>query len=282
MGATTALPSAIAPLVIPALDTFVMGQGYPLVDAFGNVAVVATGYTSFDAGPSSSMATSTASTARTGVTFENALAPAQTSPYASVVMKHGDGKTDLDRWAAQAATPDNGLTFYGLARVQRGQAVLTSAEAGSGYSVGPDSYVSHAWYVQYLGWAVHIVFDSTCKRDAYLAKAGDNSLDALFPTNDAKGLSTFLVKSGATIRASAVALGQADALQKVLDGSTCATDKLGDCHALVTSLDGLAKTVGTAPLPTDFSAASGGNHDWFVDQIGVDAKSSVTPPPPAP
>jgi hypothetical protein len=263
----------------PTVYGFPLGIGYPMFGA----GIVATGTTSYNpnAGTTSiglSDVLGTQHVAHTGVspyTFE-LLGPDNVTPDGNAYNQSFGGKSAPQAWAEGAATPASSLTFYEMIRVDRGLAVLTNTQRGADYGTSSvTSFVSSGRYTQYLAWTLNVVFDSTCKRDLYLTRAGSANIDNVLPTNDTKGLGALLVDAGAAVAVHVIALGQAAAAKTILDATTCSNMNVGGCNALVTQLTALGAKVGTSPAPAAFAATQQGTNDWFVDAVGYDFKSSL-------
>jgi hypothetical protein len=282
----------------PTVFAFPLGRGYPISDG----GAIATGTTTFASSmgltPTAGVSVGSDQAAgkvgvhygHVGVTraaFDgliptNAIPttiPPTTNLYAHAYSATFNGKIQTAAWSESAASPPNSVTFFKMMRADRGTGALLNTARGADYSLIKATpitqFITAGTYTQYMAWAVHVVFDSSCKRDLFINRAGSSELTALFPLDDTKGLGALLVDAKATIRVHAIALGQAAAVQAALDTTTCTTQNLAACQTLITKLTTLTKSVGQAPLPSTFAAKQTGMNDWFVDTVYLASKSSL-------
>lgn len=299
MGGTAATPIFVmAPAGVSLqndLAPLVLGAGYqsalpPLTHPLERISgVVAVG------APQLSGAASGTGRASSSLGFASSVSD---SDFASIFPVDGDGtlyrsnvngKAPPHAWADAAATDATSLaskagvralSIYRAARVD----LANTASLGSDERQGPDwskagldEFVRFANYSRYFAYTVQIRFDSDCKRDTFLYRAGSSSIDAILPPQDNKALGKYLVEAKAQIAVGVITLGQAPAAKAVLDTTKCAVDALPECLALVHKLDELVTKVGTAPVPTTFSGAASGNNDWFFDSFAHSSKGFLAP-----
>ena len=201
-----------------------------------------------------------------------------------------NGKSPPRAWAETVATgatsalAQSGIRALGTYRAARVDLART-ASLGSAEKQGPDwgeatldQFVRFANYSRYFAYSFQIRFDSDCKRDTFIFRAGGSGVDSILPAQDKSGLGQYLVDAKATIALGVITLGQASATKAILDMTTCATNALAECRALLQKLNELASKVGSAPPPPAFSGSASGNGDWFFDSFTPSRKGFLSPP----
>jgi hypothetical protein len=259
--------------VQPTVFAFELGAAYP----FGTAAPRASGTLAYEASSSTSSYAGTnvlgtrhfATTTLAAHSFENILPRALASSFASRDYGEAYSTSINDRkqpahWTTLAGSAAYALSFYASTRIDVHGARLTQANAVAGAA---GEFVERASYTQYAAFVVQISFDSSCKRDLYLSKAGSPAVDAIFPKSGDAALAEWLTKAKAQIVVRALSLGRAPELTKAIDDSVCGVADLGACNRLVEDLSTIARSIGGVP-PTNFAAKSTGNSGWFVDSVG--------------
>jgi hypothetical protein len=200
-----------------------------------------------------------------------------------------NGMDPARAWAAAMSTDalsplamggGRALSIYRVARVEVGSVGLNVSTERQ----GPDwkdptltDVARFASYTRYMAYTLQIRFDSDCKRDTFLYRAGGSGIADLLPSADKNGLGQFLVAANAEIAFGAIVLGQAAEAQAALDATKCATNALPECAALVHQFDTLFQSLGSDPLPTSFDPSPSGNLDWYIDRFTHQDKGFLLP-----
>ncbi len=300
MGGTEASPIAVMrPIGVDvqnAVTELVLGAGYrtnalgnehPLERLRGHVAAGAPELADFSSGTGRSSSSfgflNSVSSDDFGSIFPNDDA-------GTLYLSQSDRTTPPRAWARAAATdPTSLLTHAGVRALATYRAVRVdlarTASLGSSERQGPDwgnpqldRFVRSAQYSRYFAYAVQIRFDSECKRDTFLYRAGGSRIDDILPAEDKNALGRYLVDAKASMMVAVITLGQAAQTKVVLDTTKCATNALAECRTLVQRLDGLVTNVGNVTLPTTFSGSPSGNNDWYFDSFQHSSKSFLLPP----
>ena len=282
------MQNSVAPLVLGAgYQTKLPASAHPLDRINGTVAVGAAQLNGFASGTGWSSASfgfvTSVSSSDYGSIFP-------LDGYGTLYRSESNGKDPPHAWAEVAATDATSLlsktgvralSIYKAFRVD----LANTGSLGSSEKQGPDwgkaeldQFVRFAHPSRYLAYTVQIRFDSDCKRDTFLFRAGGSGLAAILPAQDTKALGQYLVDAKAEIAVGVITLGQAAATKAVLDTTKCASNALPDCLALVQKLDGLVSKVGSVPTPTSFSGSATGNNDWFFDSFTHQSKGFLLPP----
>jgi hypothetical protein len=276
----------------PAVVPFVLGQGYMTSAVLGGNALpldrIRNGYVVAVGTPTMSKADD--STRRSGMSYFatsvsmtdfSAIFPPEGAGTASdtTYRDRVNGSDPARGWAALMASSTGmyrALVTGSAVRIGTDShyAFLENEKQGPDWTrPDVDDFIRQAHYARYFAYSLQIRFDSDCKRDTFLARAGGSMLEDILPAKDDNGLGAFLVDAKAEIVLGVIVLGQAAATQAVLETTRCATDNLPECNALVTKLRALMGSVATAPLPTTFAATATGMSDWFVDSFTHSSKS---------
>lgn len=299
MGGTTASPvlivkplgielqNAVAPLVLGAgYRTNAPADTHPLERISGTVA---SGAPLLDGSASGTGRSSASVNFTTSVSSADLAAIVPATQQGTLYRARTNGTDPPHAWTEVLATDATSvlgktgartLAIYRAARVDlaRTASLGTTERQGADWGIGElTDFVRFAHYSRYFAYTVQIRFDSDCKRDTFMFKAGGSGLDALLPTQDNRGLGQYLVDAKATIVVGVITLGQAAATKAVLDATTCATNALPACRALVNKLNDLVSNVGTAALPTVFNGSASGNNDWFFDSFTHSPKGFLLP-----